>query len=131
MVGGCKYNFWPGTLHSLVRELIIFYKFCFVYKLQVLLLPQYRGCCHPCLSVSHLVEMYCKIVDRVCRIHGLPWIDMSDIVDVMWDRGSAWSHYDDVSSDMETMCIIRIVFPWNKLGISIRFSEQWSGVFVV
>jgi hypothetical protein len=36
----------------------------------------------------------------------MPWIDTSDIVDVMWDRGSAWSHYDDVSSDMETMRIM-------------------------
>ncbi len=57
-----------------------------------------------------MINMYRTIAERVCKAHGMPLIDTSEIMDIMWDRASDWCHYDDVSSDMEAMYILSTVF---------------------
>ena len=59
---------------------------------------------------SPVVEINRTIAERVCKVHGMPLIDTSDIMDVMWDRPRDWSHYDDDSSDVEAMYITRTIF---------------------
>jgi len=57
-----------------------------------------------------VIDMYNEITEMACKAHSMPWIDTRNIMSVMWDRAGDWCHYDDVTSDVEAIHILRTIF---------------------
>jgi hypothetical protein len=56
-----------------------------------------------------VVDMYNKITQRVCKLHGMKWIDTNEIMGIMWDRAEDWCHYRDFSSSAEAMYFLSYI----------------------
>jgi len=57
-----------------------------------------------------VIDMYNEIAEMACKAHSMPWIDTRDVMSVMWDRAGDWCHYDDVTSEVEAIHILRTIF---------------------
>merc|ERR1712183_654573 len=57
-----------------------------------------------------IIDLYNGVMERVCQEYGLPYIDTTDIMGILWDRAEDWCHYRDVSSEMEYLYIMDRIF---------------------
>ena len=57
-----------------------------------------------------VIDMYNQVTKRVCNKFKIPLIETNDIIGIMWDRAGDWSHYYDVSSDVEVLHILDRIF---------------------